>query len=83
MAKKKLRLCQSGHDFVKYAKKNGAEIVNGKGSHCKVRVGKQFAIVPRHDKDLGKGLQRKIFKAFVAMGITAFLFGCVITCYPW
>ena len=81
MAKKKLKDCRSGKDFVGYAEKRGAEIRNGKGSHAKVVNKKGMAIVPRHNKDLATGTRRAVIKAFLAMGIVIFLGFCFAVNY--
>lgn len=74
---KKLKQCRKGSDFVRLAEKSGADISNGKGSHVKVRNEKGIAIVPRHNKDLGKGLRASLIKTFVAMGIAILPFICI------
>ena len=74
MAKKKLRLCRSGKDFKQYcAKQEGVEIVEGKGSHFKIKTGKGTVIAPCHNKQLGKGLWSVIVKGLVAIGVTSFI----------
>ncbi len=76
MGKKRLDQCKSGKDFVNYAsKKDDVILTNGKGSHMKVyRPKRGGTIVPRHNKDLPTGTRRAIMKAFVAMGITGFIY---------
>jgi hypothetical protein len=68
MAKKKLRQCQSGKDFLKYCRKQ-ANIEYGKGSHAKVVTDKGFVVIPHHNKDLGRGLRSVIIKGLVAIGV--------------
>ncbi len=74
---KNLKQCRSGKDFVRLAKKSGAEVTNGKGSHAKVTNNRGIAIVPRHNKDLGRGLRSSLFKTFVKMGIVLLPFYCI------
>ena len=76
MAKKKLKDCRSGKDFVKFAEKKGAEIRNGKGSHAKVVNEKGMVIIPRHKNDLATGTRRAVINALIAMGIMIFLGFC-------
>lgn len=76
MAKKRIEQCRSGHDFVKFARKRGAEVQNGKGSHAKVRTGNGMAIVPRHNKDLANGTRASIIKTFAALGLAILLLSC-------
>lgn len=50
--------------MIKFLRKHGFEIVSQKGSHVKMQNdsnGKQ-TIVPKHAKDLGKGLEQAILK---------------------
>ena len=70
MAKKKLRQCRSGKDFINYGAKNGGRIVSAKGSHTKIKTGMGQIIVPQHNKDLGRGLLSKLMKGFISIGIT-------------
>ena len=74
---KKLKQCRKGNDFVKLAKKSGAKIARGKGSHVKIRNEKGIAIVPVHNKELGKSLRSALVKTFIGMGIVLFPFICV------
>ena len=68
MTKNKLSSCRSGEDFIRYAEKNGGEVVGGK-RHAKVRGEDGICIVPRHRKDLGIGIRKAIARTFAAIGI--------------
>ena len=49
-------------EMVKFLKENGFEIVSQRGSHCKMKnpvTGRQ-TVVPMHNKDLAKGIERVI-----------------------
>jgi len=74
MGKKRLEKCRRGTDFVNYAARKGAEIRNGKGSHHIIKTELGMCVVPVHNKDLGKGLRTKIFKTFVAIGLSIWLY---------
>lgn len=74
---KRLEQLRSGQEFVRYAEQRGAELRNGKGSHCIVSTKRGSAVVPRHSSDLGKGLRSKIIKQFMAMGIAGIILAYV------
>jgi predicted RNA binding protein YcfA (HicA-like mRNA interferase family) len=83
MAPKTLDTCRSGKDFLSYAKKSGAEIRNGKGSHTIVSTDRGQTVIPLHPGDLGKGLACKLRKQLalilLVMVVCAFYFaylGC-------
>lgn len=73
---KNLDQLRSGNDFVHYAEKRGADLRNGKGSHCIIRTDRGSAVVPRHSKDLGKGLRAKLVKVYLAIGLALFVLAC-------
>ena len=75
---KDLDACRSGKDFIGYAKKHGGEIRNGHGSHQIVKGPKGAAVVPFHNKDLGKGLRVKLVKSFIAIGLVLSLVLAII-----
>jgi hypothetical protein len=70
----KLYSCRSGADFIHYAYAHKADVSGGNGSHIKIRTDKGMVVVPYHTNDLGNGLRCKIIKAFIAIGIGAFLY---------
>lgn len=73
---KSLEQLRNGLEFVKYAENHGAETRNGKGSHCIVRTERGSAVVPCHNKELGKGLRAKLVKTYLAMGLAIFVLAC-------
>lgn len=74
---KSLHSCRKGKEFVRYAKKNGAIVEPGKGSHQKVRTKKGVVVVPvGHSKEIGRGLRSAIIKQFAAIGIMIIV-GCI------
>jgi predicted RNA binding protein YcfA (HicA-like mRNA interferase family) len=79
MAGKKLGDCQSGQDFVKYARSHGAEVRANGGSHQVVKYGRSSIAVPVHGaKPLGKGLRHVLVKAFTAAGLLIVLAACIL-----
>jgi predicted RNA binding protein YcfA (HicA-like mRNA interferase family) len=66
---KTLESLRNGKEFVEYARKSGAQVRNGKGSHCIVSTANGSCVVPLHPGDLGKGLRCKIIKTFAAIGL--------------
>lgn len=64
---------RTSREFIAYARRRDCEIIRGKGSHVKARNDKGLAIIPDHPGDLPVGTRRAIVKAFVAMGIAAFV----------
>ncbi len=54
----------TAEQMIKLLKKNGFEIISQKGSHVKLQNSETgcWTIVPRHSKDLGKGLEQAILK---------------------
>lgn len=75
---KNLEQCRSGSDFIGYAKRHGAEVRNGKGSHFVVTTDNGQCVVPVHPGDLGKGLRSKISKTFVMIGLILIPLSCLI-----
>lgn len=75
---KTLQQLRNGLEFVHWAKKHGAEIRNGKGSHCIVSTRKGQTVVPQHRRDLGTGLRVKLVKTFVAIGLALLAMACVL-----
>lgn len=73
---KKLEQLRNGFEFVKYAEQHGAELRDGKGSHCIVSTERGSAVVPRHSKDLGKGLRSKLVKTYLAIGLALLILAC-------
>jgi predicted RNA binding protein YcfA (HicA-like mRNA interferase family) len=67
---KTLSQLRNGLDFVQYARRHGADIRNGKGSHCIVSTSRGQTVVPRHSRDLGTGLRAKLVKTFTAIGLS-------------
>lgn len=51
-------------EMLKYLKKNGFNIISQNGSHVKMknRHTQKTVIVPRHAKDLKKGIEQAILK---------------------
>jgi len=78
MAKKRIEACRSGKDFLKFAQRAGADIRNGKGSHCVVRTERGSTVVPVHNQDLGKGLRSKLIKTFVVIGLAVVPLVCLL-----
>jgi len=79
MAKKKLSDCRKGSDFVSYARKQGAEVRNGKGSHFIVSGERGQCVVPCHNDDLGTGLRVKIVKTFLLIGLVMMPLLCLLS----
>ncbi|MHC4464642.1 MAG: type II toxin-antitoxin system HicA family toxin [Planctomycetota bacterium] len=70
---KRLSKCRKGKEFIKYARRKGAEIRSGRGSHHIVSTDKGSCVVPVHAKELGKGLLCKIVKTFKLIGLAVFV----------
>jgi predicted RNA binding protein YcfA (HicA-like mRNA interferase family) len=70
---------RTGREFVDYAKRHGAEVTPGKGSHIKIRTKKGLVIVPNHPGDLAVGTRRAIVKAFVAIGLAVVLIALILS----
>ncbi len=75
---KTLQQLRSGPEFVKWAEHKGAQIRNGKGSHCIVSTQRGQTVVPRHNGDLGTGLRVKLVKTFLAIGLAILGLICLI-----
>ena len=80
MSKKRLDQCKSGEDFLSFASKRGAEVVQG-GRHAKVVTPRGAVAVPRHKGDLPTGTRHSILKAFLQLGLTLLLMACVLSLY--
>lgn len=74
MCKSKLDQCRDGKDYIRYVTTHGGVVVKQEGSHVMIKLPNGHTEpVPNHNKDLGKGLRRKLEKIFVAAGITVLL----------
>lgn len=80
MAKSRLEQCRSGEDFLKFASKRGAAIVQG-GRHAKVVTGRGVVAVPRHRGDMPTGTRHAILKAFARLGLLAIFLTCALSLY--
>ena len=78
MAKKRIEQYRNGKQFVKHARKQGASLRNGKGSHTIVQTERGSCVVPCHAKDLGKGIRISIMKTFIKIGLAAFVLWTVV-----
>lgn len=74
MGRKTIEQCKTGDDFLRYARRQGAEIRNGKGSHFIVSTERGQCTVPVHNSDLGKGIRCKILKTFLSIGLAGLFF---------
>lgn len=82
MSKKKkddVSALRTGREFIDYAKRHGAEVVPGKGSHVKIRTQKGLVVVPNHPGDLATGTRRAIVKAFITIGIAIVLVALMLS----
>ncbi len=54
----------TAEQMIKLLRKNGFDVVSQKGSHVKMYnpTSGKTTIVPKHTKDLGKGLEQAILK---------------------
>lgn len=80
MSKKRLDQCKSGEDFLSFASKRGAEVVQG-GRHAKVVTERGVVAVPRHKGDLPTGTRRSILKSFLQLGLVMMFLLCVVSMY--
>jgi hypothetical protein len=85
MANRSLEQCRKSKDFIKYAKSNGGHIENctkgvkvygPNGAPDNTNCG--YALIhSNHPKELKTGTRAALIKAFIAIGLGAFL--CTIT----
>lgn len=63
-----LHKCKTTSEFVKYAKKEGADVRQG-GNHIIIKTDKGICPVGRHKGDIPKGTRFAIIKLFMAIGL--------------
>lgn len=67
---KKLDKLRTGEDLARHALNHPATKEHRQtGSHLTVKTAKGSVTIPRHRKELGKGLWRKIVKQMLAIGL--------------
>jgi len=66
-----------GSEFIKFAKKHGAEVIDGKGSHIKIKKNGQTMIMSRGKKGRypNGGMRFRLIKDFKRLGILILLIG--------
>jgi predicted RNA binding protein YcfA (HicA-like mRNA interferase family) len=75
-----LQHCTKSDDFIHHAKKRGAKIRNGKGSHIVICTDKGSCPVPRHgNQELSKGMACHLRKVFTLLGLAILVFALWFT----
>ena len=72
--------CKNARDFMRAAKKQGAEICIGRGSHRKIYNDRGSVAIPCHGegKEIYKYTRKKIVKQLAAIGITIIVLGLIV-----
>jgi len=77
MAKKTLNSCRTANDFVRYAQRNGADVVDcKKGVKIYGDRPDQYAVIhSNHPRELATGTRSALVKALISIGIAGSV-GC-------